>query len=65
MEEHLTSRQVEILRLLAQGRAVDAIAAELVYSSSTIKKEVHRTLRRIGARNRTHAIAIAIRAGII
>jgi DNA-binding NarL/FixJ family response regulator len=61
----LTGRQVAVLRLIAQGRDIDAIADELGYSSSTIKKDVHLTLHRVGARNRTHAVALAIRAGLI
>ena len=61
----LTGRQVAILRYLAQGRHIHDIAHELGYSSSTIKKEVHLTIQGCGARNRAHAVAMAIRAGII
>ncbi|MDP9073837.1 MAG: LuxR C-terminal-related transcriptional regulator [Actinomycetota bacterium] len=61
----LTHRQVEILRFMALGEAIEVIAHRLGYSSSTIKKEVHQTLQRAGARNRTHAVALAIRSGLI
>jgi DNA-binding NarL/FixJ family response regulator len=63
--EGLTTRQVAILRFLAQGRDIADIANELGYASSTIKKEVHLTIQVCRARNRAHAVAMAIRAGII
>jgi DNA-binding NarL/FixJ family response regulator len=61
----LSDRQVAILRLMAQGDGVDTIAAELRFSVSTIKKEIHRVTRQLGARNRTQAVAIAIRSGAV
>jgi DNA-binding NarL/FixJ family response regulator len=61
----LTSRQVAILAYLAEGRGVTDIARELGYSPSTIKKEVHLTIRGCGARSRAQAVAVGIRSGII
>jgi DNA-binding NarL/FixJ family response regulator len=67
-EEHhagLTPRDVEVLKLLAKGWTTAAIADQLVYAESTIKKEVHIIVHRLGARNRTHAVALAIRGRVI
>ncbi|MDQ1427886.1 MAG: hypothetical protein QOK39_1362 [Acidimicrobiaceae bacterium] len=61
----LSARQIAILRLMAQGDGVDTIAEELRFSPSTIKKEIHRVTRQLGARNRTQAVAIAIRSGAV
>jgi DNA-binding NarL/FixJ family response regulator len=61
----LSARQLAILRLMAQGYGVETIAEELLFSASTIKKEIHRLTRQLGARNRTQAVAIAIRSGAV
>jgi DNA-binding NarL/FixJ family response regulator len=64
-EKRLSERQVAILRCLAQGRDIIDIADELGYATSTIKKEVHLAIQRCQARNRSQAVAVAIRAGLI
>jgi DNA-binding NarL/FixJ family response regulator len=56
---------VVVLRLLSEGWTTAAIAHELAYAESTIKKEVHLIVHRLGARNRTHAVAMAVRAAFI
>jgi len=61
----LTARDVNVLRLLADGRSTAAIADDLAYSESTIKNVIHDLVRQLGARNRAHAVALAIRAGAI
>lgn len=61
----LTTRDVAVLRYLSEGWTTAAIAHELVYAESTIKKEVHLIVHRLGARNRTHAVAMAIRGRVI
>jgi DNA-binding NarL/FixJ family response regulator len=61
----LTPRDVRVLRLLAEGWTTAAIAHELVYAESTIKKEVHLIVHRLGARNRTQAVAMAVRGHVI
>jgi DNA-binding NarL/FixJ family response regulator len=61
----LTSRDVEVLRLLADGHTTADIARLLAYSESTVKQLVHAILRSLGARNRAHAVALAIRAELI
>jgi DNA-binding NarL/FixJ family response regulator len=61
----LTARDVVVLGFLAEGWTTADIAHELVYAESTIKKEVHLIVRRLAARNRTHAVAMAIRDEVI
>jgi DNA-binding NarL/FixJ family response regulator len=61
----LTTRDVEVLRLLADGRTTADIAQKLAYSESTVKQLVHAILQSLGARNRAHAVALAIRAELI
>ncbi|MDQ1364387.1 MAG: hypothetical protein QOJ52_2816 [Acidimicrobiaceae bacterium] len=61
----LTPRDVTVLRFLAVGWTTSDIAHELAYAESTIKKEVHIIVQRLGARNRTHAVAMAIRGEVI
>jgi len=61
----LSARDVEVLRLLADGQNTASIANDLAYSESTIKNAVHTIIRLLGARNRAHAVAMAIRSGLI
>ena len=61
----LTARDVTVLGFLAQGWTTAEIAQKLVYAESTIKKEVHLIVHRLGARNRTHAVALAVRGAVI
>ncbi len=61
----LTRRQREILQLLADGGSTAVAARELGLSEETIKTHTKNTLARLGARNRTHAVAIALRESLI
>lgn len=61
----LTRRQREILQLLADGGSTVAAARELGLSEETIKTHTKNALGRLGARNRTHAVAIALRECLI
>jgi DNA-binding NarL/FixJ family response regulator len=61
----LSARDVSVLRLLADGRSTAGIAEELAYSDSMVKNIIHDLVRQIGAQNRAHAVAMAIRAGVI
>jgi len=61
----LTRRQREILQLLADGGSTVAAARELGLSEETIKTHTKNALGRLGARNRTHAVAIALRESLI
>jgi len=59
---HLTPRQVEVLRLLEQGRSTKQIAQELHLSPDTVKNHVRHLLRALGVHSRLEAIA-AVRRG--
>ncbi|GAA1643199.1 helix-turn-helix transcriptional regulator [Actinoplanes couchii] len=61
----LTPREVDVLRLMADGMDTQEIAAELCYSERTVKNVIHGITGRLHLRNRSHAVAYALRAGMI
>ncbi|TVT17240.1 response regulator transcription factor [Amycolatopsis acidiphila] len=61
----LSRREADVLRLLAEGMDTSEIAAEMTYSERTVKNILHSLLTRLGLRNRTHAVAYALREGMI
>jgi DNA-binding NarL/FixJ family response regulator len=61
----LTRRQREILQRLADGESSAAAARDLDLSGETVKTHTKNILARLGARNRTHAVAIALRESLI
>jgi DNA-binding NarL/FixJ family response regulator len=61
----LCDRDMEVLRLMADGHTTAGIARDLAYSESTIKNIIHAIVRELGARNRAHAVAMAMRAKLI
>ncbi|HEX6665976.1 MAG TPA: response regulator transcription factor [Solirubrobacterales bacterium] len=61
----ITRRQRQILQLLANGESTTVAARELDLSEETVKTHTKNTLARLGARNRTHAVAIALRESLI
>ncbi|MEY9893120.1 DNA-binding NarL/FixJ family response regulator [Catenulispora sp. MAP12-49] len=61
----LSDRECRVLRLAADGFATDEIAAELAYSRRTVTGVLHDVTTRYHLRNRTHAVAFAIREGLI
>lgn len=63
--ERLTARQREVLQLLARGCRYQDIATVLHVSRDTVKTDARSAIRLLQARNRTHAVAVAIRAGVI
>ena len=63
--EQLTSRELEVLEMLAAGRSNQAIAGELVVTLDTVKKHVSHVLGKLGAANRTEAVARARELGLI
>ena len=61
----LTSRELEVLRRMAAGRSNQGIARELVVTLNTVKKHVGHILGKLGAGNRTEAVARARELGLI
>jgi DNA-binding NarL/FixJ family response regulator len=61
----LSGRETDVLRLMSQGMEVREIAEKLSYSERTIKNTVHDVLNRFELRNRAHAVAFAMREGMI
>ena len=61
----LTPREVEVLRLLAQGLQNKEIAAQLVISERTVKFHVSSIMSKLGAGNRTEAVTLAAQQGLI
>src|SRR5579859_89104 len=60
----LTSRELEVLRLLMRGLQNKEIAMELIVTERTVKFHVSSILMKLGAGNRTEAVAIATRHGV-
>ena len=61
----LTEREVDMLRLFSEGWTTAEVAKKLSYSERTVKSVVQNVLVRFQLRNRTHAVAFAIRSGLI
>jgi len=63
--EQLTARELEILRLVATGTPNQRIAEQLVVTLDTVKKHITHLLGKLGAANRTEAVARARQLGLI
>ena len=61
----LASREVDVLRLVAEGLDTGEIASKLSYSERTVKNVMHGLTTRLHLRNRAHAVAYALREGYI
>ena len=61
----LSARETEVLKLLAEGLGVAAIARQLFVSESTAKTHISKIYEKLGAANRAQAIMIAIRSGLL
>jgi DNA-binding NarL/FixJ family response regulator len=61
----VSERDRQVLRLLAEGCDTGEIARSLAYSEPTIKNAIQRLFEQLNAKNRPHAVALALRAGII
>ncbi|MEV0397183.1 helix-turn-helix transcriptional regulator [Polymorphospora rubra] len=61
----LSVRESEILRLVAEGMDTREVANRLSYSERTVKNVLHDITSRFQLRNRTHAVAYAVREGLI
>ena len=64
-DDALTPREVDVLRLVAKGNANKVIGAQLSLTEETVKSHIRSILAKLGANDRTHAVAIALKRGII
>jgi DNA-binding NarL/FixJ family response regulator len=64
-EELLSAAEVRVLRLIAEGNSNKEIAARLSVTEDSIKGQVRNILSKLGANDRTHAVTIGIKRGII
>jgi DNA-binding NarL/FixJ family response regulator len=64
-EDVLTKGEVDVLRLIAEGKANKQIAAQLSIAEETVKSRVKNILSKLGADDRTHAAMIGLKRGII
>jgi len=61
----LAAREIEVLRLIADGYDTGEVARRLSYSERTVKNVLHDVTSRLQLRNRSHAVAYALREGLI
>jgi len=63
--EDLTEREIEILKLLARGKANKEIASSLFVGEKTVKSRVSRILAKLGVQSRTQAALHVVRIGLV
>ncbi len=61
----LTPREIDVLRLISGGNANKEIAAQLSLTEETVKGHVKNILAKLGAKDRTHAVTISLKRGIV
>jgi len=64
-DDQLTAREIDILKQVAAGNANKVVADNLHISEETVKSHMRSILSKLGANDRTHAVTIAIKRGII
>jgi two-component system, NarL family, response regulator YdfI len=64
-EEQLTAREVEVLRMMAEGLGNKQIASRLGISDHTVKFHISSILAKLGASSRTEAVTVGVRKGLI
>jgi DNA-binding NarL/FixJ family response regulator len=65
MDDELTPREIDVLRLIASGNANKQIADRLSIGEATVKGHITNLLSKLGANDRTHAVMIGLQRGII
>jgi DNA-binding NarL/FixJ family response regulator len=63
--DSLTPREVDVLRLVAKGNGNKQVAAQLSLTEETVKSHIRSILAKLGANDRTHAVAIGLKRGFI
>ncbi len=64
-DDALSLREVEVLKLIAGGKSNKMIAAQLSITEETVKGHVKNILSKLAANDRTHAVTIGLKRGII
>jgi DNA-binding NarL/FixJ family response regulator len=64
-EEALTEREIEVLRGVMAGNSNKRIASQLAITEGTVKAHLKRILPKLGAQDRTHAVTIALKRGLL
>jgi DNA-binding NarL/FixJ family response regulator len=64
-DDSLTSREIDVLRLIAEGNSNKIVADRLSITEETVKGHVKSILSKLGANDRTHAVTIGLKRGII
>jgi DNA-binding NarL/FixJ family response regulator len=65
IDEALSEREIDVLRLIAAGNSNKQIADHLIVAEATIKSRITNILSKLGASDRAHAVTIALKRGII
>jgi DNA-binding NarL/FixJ family response regulator len=65
LEDALTEREIQVLKMVASGTPNKVIACELALAEPTVKSHLKNIFQKLGANDRTHAVTIAIRRGYI
>ncbi len=65
LEVALSTRELDVLRSMARGRPNGAIGRELYISEDTVKSQCRRIYRKLGAVDRTHAVALGYQRGVL
>lgn len=64
-DDRLTARELDVLKLVAQGQSNKRVGAALSISEETVKTHMKSILPKLGANDRTHAVALALRRGVL